>query len=53
MKKVDIHTHILPPDWPDLAERFGGGKWLSMQRNPRRRRHVLRRDALLRGKALP
>ncbi|MFI4893732.1 MAG: amidohydrolase family protein [Phycisphaerales bacterium JB058] len=33
MKKVDIHTHILPPQWPDLAEKYGGGKWLSMQRN--------------------
>lgn len=33
MRKVDIHTHILPPEWPDLAERFGEGKWLSMQRN--------------------
>lgn len=30
--KVDIHTHILPPDWPELGERFGGGKWLSIQR---------------------
>lgn len=33
MNAVDIHTHILPPEWPDLAERFGEGKWLSMQRN--------------------
>lgn len=32
MKKIDIHTHILPPEWPDLAERFGAGKWLSIQR---------------------
>ena len=31
MHKIDIHTHILPPKWPDLAERFGGGRWLSMQ----------------------
>lgn len=33
MNAVDIHTHILPPEWPDLAERFGEGKWLSMRRN--------------------
>ena len=33
MKKVDIHTHILPPEWPDLAEKYGAGKWLSMQRH--------------------
>ncbi|HED53867.1 MAG TPA: amidohydrolase [Phycisphaerales bacterium] len=31
MDKIDIHTHILPPEWPDLAEQFGGGRWLSMQ----------------------
>lgn len=30
--KIDLHTHILPPDWPDLADRFGEGKWLSMQK---------------------
>ncbi|MCB2205657.1 amidohydrolase [bacterium] len=23
MFKVDVHTHILPPSWPDLNERFG------------------------------
>jgi aminocarboxymuconate-semialdehyde decarboxylase len=23
MFKVDVHTHILPPSWPDLSERYG------------------------------
>jgi aminocarboxymuconate-semialdehyde decarboxylase len=27
MLKIDIHTHILPRSWPDLAERYGCGGW--------------------------
>lgn len=27
---IDIHTHILPRDWPDLAERFGYGGWVKL-----------------------
>lgn len=23
--KIDLHTHILPPQWPNLAERYGYG----------------------------
>lgn len=29
--KVDLHTHMLPERWPDLAERFGYGQWPSLQ----------------------
>jgi len=25
--KVDCHCHILPRDWPDLAERYGDPRW--------------------------
>lgn len=28
--KIDIHTHILPKNWPDLRERYGYGGWLSI-----------------------
>lgn len=31
MKTVDIHTHILPEKWPDLAERYGYGDFLSIE----------------------
>jgi len=27
---IDVHTHLLPRDWPDLAERFGYGGWVKM-----------------------
>jgi aminocarboxymuconate-semialdehyde decarboxylase len=27
MLKIDTHTHILPPDWPDLAARFGDSRF--------------------------
>jgi aminocarboxymuconate-semialdehyde decarboxylase len=30
MFKVDTHTHILPPDWPDLAQRYGYGGFVQL-----------------------
>jgi len=33
MLKIDIHTHILPPDWPDLQERYGYGGWVQLERH--------------------
>ena len=29
--KVDLHTHVLPPDWPDLQERYGYGGWVQLE----------------------
>ncbi len=29
--KIDIHTHVLPENWPDLAERYGYGGWVQLQ----------------------
>jgi len=28
---IDLHTHILPPQWPDLRERYGYGGWVRLQ----------------------
>jgi aminocarboxymuconate-semialdehyde decarboxylase len=25
--RVDVHSHILPPQWPDLVERYGDPRW--------------------------
>ena len=30
MLKIDIHTHILPPAWPDLREKYGYGGWVQL-----------------------
>lgn len=29
--KVDIHTHILPENWPDLRERYGYGGFVAIE----------------------
>lgn len=29
--KVDIHTHILPKNWPDLKERYGYGGFIRLE----------------------
>jgi aminocarboxymuconate-semialdehyde decarboxylase len=31
MLRIDVHTHILPPQWPDLRERYGYGGWVQLQ----------------------
>jgi aminocarboxymuconate-semialdehyde decarboxylase len=31
MLKIDMHTHIIPRNWPDLHERYGYGEWIQLR----------------------
>ena len=31
MLKIDVHTHVLPPEWPDLRERYGYGGFIQLE----------------------
>ncbi len=29
--KIDLHTHLLPRDWPDLRDRYGSDGWVRLE----------------------
>jgi len=31
LQKIDIHTHILPKNWPDLKSKYGYGGWVNLE----------------------
>ena len=42
LDRIDVHTHILPPAWPDWRDRFGYGGWPQLEPlGPRRARIVV------------
>ncbi len=45
---VDVHTHILPPELPDLRQRFGYGGWPSIVPDGPRRARIVIDDRLFR-----
>lgn len=38
MLKIDTHTHILPPDWPNLAQKYGDDRFPVMTHSDGRHR---------------
>ena len=30
--RVDFHTHIIPEDFPDMADKYGDDRWPTMNR---------------------
>jgi aminocarboxymuconate-semialdehyde decarboxylase len=41
MFKVDVHTHILPPSWPDLTERYGTPGFPGFESQPDGSAHMM------------
>jgi aminocarboxymuconate-semialdehyde decarboxylase len=45
---VDLHTHILPETWPDLAARFGPGRWVRIEHHAPCRARMMVGDTVFR-----
>src|SRR4029078_5089684 len=48
MLKIDTHAHILPPDWPNLADKYGDDRFPVMVKTEGRQR-IYKGDKVLRG----
>lgn len=50
IKKIDLHTHIIPETWPDWNQEFGQGSWLTIRHDPD---GVNKNDSLIPPRVLP
>ncbi len=48
MLKIDIHTHILPKEWPDLRDRYGYGGFIRLEHHRPGCARMLRDDVCFR-----
>ncbi|KAM9305158.1 2-amino-3-carboxymuconate-6-semialdehyde decarboxylase [Gastrophryne carolinensis] len=46
--KIDIHSHILPREWPDLKQKYGYGGWIQMQHNSKDEAKIMKDGNLFR-----
>jgi aminocarboxymuconate-semialdehyde decarboxylase len=46
--KIDVHTHVLPPGWPDLEARYGYGGWVQLAEHGPGCAHMLKDGKLFR-----
>jgi aminocarboxymuconate-semialdehyde decarboxylase len=42
--KVDLHTHVLPREWPDLEKRYGYGGFVRLEMQPPGRARMMKGD---------
>jgi aminocarboxymuconate-semialdehyde decarboxylase len=47
MGKIDVHAHLLPPEWPDLKSRFGYGGFIRMEHYAPGRARMVRDDGTI------
>ena len=48
MLKIDMHTHILPKEWPDLKARYGYGGWIHLEHELDGRARMMKDDHFFR-----